>query len=126
MKAREVGARPVRCYSDEVKAVKQRYQAKCMDCGKVVCDRQKRPGFGMLFAYHRACRHKKHDGALEWFDNGKPMGAVTRTAQHPTTPVYTLLGVAVSEAPKPVQAAKPDLTQADINSMWERLKKLES
>lgn len=70
LKAQEIGARPERCASADVKQVPADWQGECQDC-HIKINRQRRPSTRMLESgYHNPCRRKLNKGRLTWYHRG--------------------------------------------------------
>ncbi len=65
MLAKQVGARPERCFGRETVTPPAKYVGTCQDCGYEAkrYRMSKRVGDD---CYHSRCRHKEHDGKIEW------------------------------------------------------------
>lgn len=122
MKAKQVGARPEACYSaSNVKPVESPYTGTCLDCGTVI-PRFKAPRASMLrTGYHPKCRYKANRGKLEWRMRGLLMIAPAPATVVLPAPMWQRQ----EAAHKPAPEAKPELSQADITSMMERLNRLD-
>ena len=134
LQAHAIGARPEACYSSKnTKHADSPYTFECMDC-HLIGPRFKRPSMSMLATgRHGKCKYRENKGKLIWKMRGQLM---TRQIAETTTvlplpmwqrqqdgPGYQeLVAVCKTQAQAEV---KSDLTQEEISTMWERLKKLE-
>lgn len=121
-KAKSIGCNGMRCASEHVKMPEGRYHGICLDCGRRF-EAHRKPNLTRTYS-HTDCRRagKVNRGRIEWRNSfgislisGKPKNWLVATLDDFS------LEVAAQNAP----AVKPELSQTDINDMWERLNKLE-
>lgn len=128
LKAIEVGAKPRACSSTKV-SLETDWKGICVDCGYTY-NYHRAPKYAhrpYAVQHHTLCRHKKGKGHIKFTYKGEPVGWA-KLQQFNDGMANLGIKATVLEAQAAEKQAKPmatDLSQADINSMWERLNKLE-